>query len=186
MARDNALFGPPHSPGTHHQSPIPGVVLFDLVTHVDDRGELTELFRENWDRRRSDETGIPPEDLGRCRQVYASGTLPGVVKAWHYHKEQTDRFTVVQGRVLVVCIDGRAGSEAQGFPVEFVLDAKMSRRQLTIPPGVWHGWMTLGNEPSVVLNCTSREHNHADPDEVRAPANGGSLCDYDWHRRRDR
>ena len=47
-------------------------------------------------------------------QVYVSATYPGVVKAWHYHKQQVDNFACVAGMVKLVLIDTRDGLADQG------------------------------------------------------------------------
>jgi len=40
-------------------------------------------------------------------QVYMTSAYPGVVKAWHFHKKQTDHFCVVKGMMKVVLYDSR-------------------------------------------------------------------------------
>ncbi len=46
-------------------------------------------------------------------QVYVSATYPGVVKAWHYHKQQVDNFACVAGMVKLVLVDTREDSPTQ-------------------------------------------------------------------------
>ena len=43
-------------------------------------------------------------------QVYVTIAYPGVVKAWHMHKKQTDNFTCINGSMKVVLYDGRKQS----------------------------------------------------------------------------
>jgi dTDP-4-dehydrorhamnose 3,5-epimerase len=47
-----------------------------------------------------------------------------------------------------------------------------------IPPGVYHGYKTIGNEPSLLLNMTN---NYWDKgvDEHRAPYNDSNIP-FDW------
>ena len=40
-------------------------------------------------------------------QVYITTTYPQVVKAWHYHKVQTDRICAIQGMIKLVLYDPR-------------------------------------------------------------------------------
>lgn len=177
----------------------------DLRWHGDSRGALTELFRESWEGGRREE-GDPekfrrlspvrgPEHaqrhLGVVQQVYLSETLPGVVKAFHLHRVQWDRFVCVRGRVLVVLADARPESPTFRNVWDTVLDPDRAHRALVIPPGVLHGWMTLGADVSAVLNCVSREYSPpgtAACDEFRQPPHaalfeGGDP--YPWLARRD-
>lgn len=168
---------------------ISGARVRDLVWHADARGALTELFRESWEGSRNFAPGS--EHLGAARQVYLSETEPGVVKGFHVHNVQWDRFVCLRGRVLVVLADGREDSPTRHNVWETVLDPDRAHRCLVIPPGVLHGWMALpGSGRSAVLNCVSREYAPpGDPgcDEFRHPAHaplfGGDA--YDWLRRRD-
>lgn len=135
---------------------------------LDARGGLVEVARAS--------------KVGNIAQVYISATAPGVVKAWHLHNEQTDRFFVVRGRVLVCThdvLDPRADT------VEWVLDAALGPIRVSIAPGFAHGWMALGNEEAWVMNCVSHEYDGTD--EYRRPADAGPTPahEYDWHRRRD-
>ena len=63
---------------------IDGVIVKDLKVIKDDRGGLFEIIR-------SDE---PNFTFG---QVYITQCNVGVVKAWHYHKLQTDIWIVIKG-----------------------------------------------------------------------------------------
>jgi dTDP-4-dehydrorhamnose 3,5-epimerase len=143
---------------------------YDLTWHLDARGGLVELFRGSWTLGYCEEP---------CRQVYISATSPGVVKAWHMHEKQTDRFILVRGRLLVVlCRDGAP-------PKEYVLDANKTPRLLVVPPFTAHGWMALGNEEAWVLNLVSEEYTGMD--EMRRPPHEGPWPDvaYVWRRNRD-
>jgi dTDP-4-dehydrorhamnose 3,5-epimerase len=159
-----------------------------LAWHSDARGALIEVVRAS--------------EVGSIAQVYLSATRPGVVKGWHLHLRQTDRFFVVRGRVIVaVCpipirIDHRQiwqgstperFSRAEPMPVisEFLLDAERAPIRVTIPPGYAHGWMALGSEEAWVLNAVSHEYDGMD--EYRRDAHSGPFegVPYDWRRSRD-
>lgn len=172
---------------------ISGARVRPLRWHADTRGALTELFRESWEggRQSSFEADGERNALGAARQVYLSETEPGVVKGFHVHRIQWDRFACLRGRVLVVLADGREDSPTRYNVWETVLDPDRAHRCLVIPPGVLHGWMAMpGHGRSAVLNCVSREYSPPGSpacDEYRHPAHaplfGGDP--YDWHRRRD-
>jgi len=36
-----------------------------------------------------------------------------------------------------------------------------------IPPGVWHGFTSVGGELATMLNLPSRHYDHEQPDELR-------------------
>ena len=78
-------------------TPIQGVVIQPLKVVPDERGRLMEIMRND-----------DPFFSG-FGQVYLSTVYPGVVKAWHYHRIQDDRFTCVRGMVKAVLYDDREG-----------------------------------------------------------------------------
>ena len=69
---------------------IDGVVVKNLRVIPDERGWVMEMLR------------CDDDIYTKFGQVYLSVVYPGVVKGWHYHKIQTDRFTVVKGMAKVV------------------------------------------------------------------------------------
>ena len=115
-----------------------------------------------------------------------STTRPGVVKGWHAHTEQVDRFVVVRGSVLVALCDLTVPREEWRVQ-EVVLDCQRGPRVLTIPPGVAHGWMALEHQDgeSWVMNLCSREYTGSD--EFRRGPHDGPVpsVPYDWRQSRD-
>ena len=63
---------------------IAGVRTKQLTVHADERGRLMEILR------RDDEVFV---GFG---QVYVTTVYPGIVKAWHYHKCQTDNLACLR------------------------------------------------------------------------------------------
>ncbi len=144
-------------------------------------------LRRNWSGRR--------HDLGAVRHVYTTTTRPGVVKAWHYHLKQTDRFHVLSGTLMFVFFDIRDSGTHANFETVFV-DARRNPMMIIVPPGVVHGWKNIGNDDACVLNlCTRRWFPQGDPltDEYRIPVNEQNpvdpdrilLAGYQWHGRVD-
>ena len=72
---------------------IQGVVTHKLRLIPDERGRLMEILR-------IDEPHYLP-----VAQIYMTTNYPGVVKAWHFHKKQSDQMTYVKGMVKVVLYD---------------------------------------------------------------------------------
>lgn len=162
-----------------------------LRWHVDARGALVELHRVSWHRERlPGEVQLPRR--GEVAQVYVSTTAEGVVKGWHLHAQQSDRFTVLRGAVLLALYDLRAHDRATRLsyalpPVhEVVLHPERNPAQVVVPPGWAHGWMALpGYGEAHVLNAVSHEYDGTD--EWRRDAHAGPAVGkgYEWRRSRD-
>jgi dTDP-4-dehydrorhamnose 3,5-epimerase len=145
---------------------IEGVKVEELRVIPDDRGYLMEMFRAD------------SPDFEKFGQVYMTVVYPGVVKAWHYHKKQTDNFVCVAGMAKVALYDAREGSPTKGETNTFVLGWQRQRR-LTIPPGVYHGFAAAGPEPASIVNIPTELYDYADPDEFRRPWDDPEIG-YDW------
>lgn len=119
------------------------------------------------------------------RQVYISATTRGVVKGWHLHQIQSDRFFLLSGRALLVTCDLRAiaSEESPGPFVETMLDPR-DPISVEVLPGVAHGWIAL--DDCAILNCVS--HEYQGDDEFRTDPHGPVTPGgptYNWFRRRD-
>lgn len=135
---------------------IEGVRTKPLRLIPDDRGYLMEILRDD------DELFVK---FGQC---YVSATYPGIVKAWHAHRLQTDHFCCIQGNVKVGLWDGREDSPTFRQTQSLVI-GEHNRTLVQIPPGVWHGWVCLGTDLAVVLNIPTEHYNYETPDELRRP-----------------
>jgi dTDP-4-dehydrorhamnose 3,5-epimerase len=148
---------------------IDGVKVKALRLVPDERGWLMEILRR-------DEEGL----FAQFGQVYVSATYPGVVKAWHYHRNQTDNFACVAGMIKLVLVDTREGSPTRGAVNEFFLGVQ-NPQLVQIPAGVYHGWKCVSLEVSLVVNVPDQPYNRADPDEQRLEPHG--TLPYDWARK---
>jgi dTDP-4-dehydrorhamnose 3,5-epimerase len=145
---------------------IDGVKLKDLRVLPDDRGMLMEMWRSD------------DPDFQRFGQCYITWVNPGVVKAWHYHRKQTDHFVCVAGMAKVALHDAREGSPTEGETNDFVIGWQR-QRLLIIPPGVYHGFTAVGPEPAGIINIPTELYCYDDPDEFRLPYDDPSIP-YDW------
>ena len=145
---------------------IHGVELKPLRRNCDERGFLMEILRTDMEIYR------------RFSMVYVSKNYPGVVRAWHYHKIQDDIFCCISGMVKAACYDAREGSPTRGEVNEFLLGDD-NPALLKIPVGVYHGYKTVGVQPSLLLNFPTELYNHKEPDEYRAPWNDPAIP-YSW------
>ncbi len=145
---------------------IQGVEVKPLTMYCDERGGLMELLR-------SDDAIFQ-----KFGQVYVSITYPGVVKAWHYHKKQTDYIVVIKGMSKMVLYDDREGSPTKGLINEFFL-GEHSHTLITIPPGVIHGQKPYGRGPSYLINLPTETFSREHTDEYRIDPFDNDIP-YNW------
>ncbi len=148
---------------------IDGVKTKALRVIPDERGWIMEVLR-------SDE----PELFTAFGQVYISATYPGVVKAWHYHKQQVDNFACVAGMVKLVLVDTRPGSPTNGAVNEFFIGSH-NPLLVQVPNLVYHGWKCISREVALVVNVPTVPYRHGEPDEFRLEPHG--TLPYDWTRK---
>ena len=148
---------------------IDGVQVKPLRVIPDERGRLMEILR-------SDDPFF--EKFG---QVYMTTAYPGVVKAWHYHKKQTDYFACVKGMMKLVLYDDREGSPTRGEVNEFFI-GEHNPQLVRIPKGVLHGFKCIGTEEAIVINCPTELYRYDDPDEYRVDPHQNDIP-YDWSRK---
>jgi len=148
---------------------IEGVKTKELKCIPDERGRLMEVMRSDW------------EVFEKFGQVYITTAYPGVVKAWHYHKVQSDNFAVISGMAKVALYDGREGSPTKGEVAEFFI-GEHNPLLIHIPPGVYHGFKAVGETEAMVLNCPTELYNYESPDEYRIDPYDNDIP-YDWRRK---
>jgi len=148
---------------------IDGVQIKRLRVMPDERGCLMEMLR-------SDDALFM-----QFGQVYMTTAYPGVVKAWHYHKHQTDHFVVVHGMAKVVLYDGRENSPTRGRVNEFFMGLR-NPILLQIPEMVYHGFKCISPEEAIIINCPTATYNYQDPDEYRLAPDTDQIP-YDWSRK---
>jgi dTDP-4-dehydrorhamnose reductase len=117
---------------TRHETPIPGLLLFDLPVHGDNRG----WFKENWQREKMLAGGLP--DFGPVQNNVsfndAAGTTRGI------HAEPWDKWvSVATGRIFGAWVDLREGPT---FGAVFTAELDPSRA-IFVPRGVGNSYQTL-------------------------------------------
>lgn len=162
---------PAEGPSGHvnpvNRDPIHGVEIKSLRPIPDERGWLMEILRSD------------DPIFERFGQVYVSFTYPGVVRAWHCHRNQTDYITCVAGMMKLVLVDTREDSPTRGRVNEFFIGAR-NPILVRIPKRVYHGVKCVGLEPALIVNTPSQPYRHDDPDEHRLEPHG--TLGYDWSR----
>jgi dTDP-4-dehydrorhamnose 3,5-epimerase len=148
---------------------IDGVKTKKLLVRPDERGRLMEILRNDDDA------------FLEFGQVYITTTYSGVVKAWHWHKEQTDNVACVQGMVKLVLYDPREQSPTFKQVDRFYLGLH-NPLLVQIPIGVYHGWMCVSAEEAVIVNVPTKCYDHDNPDEFRLDPHKNDIP-YDWKRK---
>jgi len=148
---------------------INGVKIKKLKAIPDERGHIMEIFRED------------DEIFEKFGQVYITTAYPGVVKAWHYHKKQTDNFACVRGMMKVVLHDSRTGSPTKGEINEFFI-GEHNNLLIQIPKMVTHGFKCISECEAIIVNCPTECYNHKNPDEYRMDPHKSDIP-YNWERK---
>ncbi len=124
---------------------IEGVKVKAITKFLDERGWLAELFRHDF----LEEDVFP-------KMAYISLTLPGIARGPHAHVDQTDLFFFVgPGNFKVYLWDNRKESDSYGLK-QVVFAGQDDPKTVLVPPGVVHGYKSLGPEPGLVFNAPNR------------------------------
>jgi dTDP-4-dehydrorhamnose 3,5-epimerase len=148
---------------------IEGVFLKPLKLWADDRGYIAETIRED------------DPYFTRCVQSNITLTYPGVIKAFHWHRNQDDYWVVVKGMAQVVLHDLREGAATKGETDVYYL-GEQNMQLVAIPRGVAHGYRVLGTEPVILVYYVTQLYDPRNPDEQRIPYDDPSIG-FDWSTR---
>ena len=148
---------------------IDGVLIKRLKVICDERGRLMEIIRAD------------DEMFSGFGQVYMTTAYPGVVKGWHYHKNQSDNMAVVRGMMKIVLYDSRVGSKTFGEVNEFFAGVH-NPILVHVPPLVFHGFKCISPEEAIVVNTPTEKYNYREPDEFRIHPHENEIP-YDWERK---
>ena len=128
---------------------LPEVLVIEPKVFGDARG----FFQESWNKARFDEA------VGRAVafvQDNHSRSSRGVLRGIHFQKmpkAQGKLVRVVSGRVFDVAVDLRRSSPNLGKWVGVELSAD-NHRQMWIPPGFGHGYLTLSDTADFLYKAT--------------------------------
>jgi dTDP-4-dehydrorhamnose 3,5-epimerase len=147
---------------------IAGVRVRPFDLWPDDRGYFLEVIRMR--------QGLASDFLPETTQVSAALSYPETIKAFHFHKYQTDLWVPSQGMFQVALVDLRPESATFGVKNTMYLGA-LRPWQVLIPPGIGHGYKVIGEHAGMLVYVTNRLY---DPkDEGRIAYNDPSI-QYDW------
>ena len=116
-------------------------------------GDARGWFMESWNREVLRAGGL---DLDFVQDNHSLSLEPGTVRGLHFQRPpraQAKLVRVVAGAIWDVAVDARAGSPAYGRWVGVELSAD-NGRQLLVPAGFLHGFVTRAPRTEVVYKCT--------------------------------
>jgi len=147
---------------------IEGVEIKPYSLWPDDRGYFLEVARLG--------QGLVGQFPAETTQVSAAFNYPGIIKAFHFHRFQTDYWVPAAGLLQVALVDLRRGSRTYRAKNTLYVGS-LRPWQLFIPPGVAHGYKVIGEQPSMLVYITNR--NYDPKDEGRIAHNDTAIA-YDW------
>ena len=120
---------------------LEGVYVVEPAVYGDHRG----FFMESWSKRAFEAAGLHYDFV---QDNHSSSTVKGTLRGIHYQrgeKAQAKLVRCVHGAVLDVAVDLRGRSPTYRKWVAVELSAE-NKRQLLIPRGFGHGFVTLTDE----------------------------------------
>jgi dTDP-4-dehydrorhamnose 3,5-epimerase len=127
------------------ETPIPGLLVVDLVVHGDERG----WFKESYQRAKLDAAGFPPLDVVQSNVAFSRevGVTRGI------HAEPWDKYiTVAHGRVFAAILDLR---DLPSYGQVVTLELHTGNAVL-VPRGCGNSYQTL--TPDVVYTYLVNDH----------------------------
>lgn len=138
---------------------LPGVLVLTPKRQFDARG----WFSETWNAARMAEAGL---DLTFVQDNHSFSAARGTLRGLHFQRPPRAQDKLVRcsrGAILDVAVDIRDGSATYGSWVAVELSAD-NGRQLLVPKGFLHGFVTLTDDTEVQYKCTdfySPDHDGA-------------------------
>lgn len=151
------------------ETALPGVLILTPARFGDARG----FFSESWNARRMAEAGL---DLAFVQDNHSLSEATGTLRGLHFQAPPHAQAKLVRcgrGALFDVAVDIRRGSPTYGHWVGVELSFD-NGRQLLIPEGFLHGFVTREPMTEVIYKCT----------DYYAPACDGAVawdsCGIDW------
>jgi dTDP-4-dehydrorhamnose 3,5-epimerase len=155
---------------------IPDVLLIESNLSQDSRGFFYETYREDILRKKT------LSDISFVQENY-SNSSQGVLRGLHYQLPpfaQGKLVRVLRGEVFDVAVDIRKSSPTFGKWVGELLTAE-NRKQIWIPEGFAHGFLTLSTEADFLYKVTDYYH----PNEERCIIWSDISLNIKWPRNSD-
>lgn len=117
-------------------------------------GDARGWFSETWNAARMAEAGL---DLPWVQDNHSFSAAKGTLRGLHFQSPPRAQDKLVRcsrGAILDVAVDIREGSASYGKWVGVELSAE-NGRQLLVPKGFLHGFVTLTDDVEVQYKCTN-------------------------------
>src|SRR5262249_54804065 len=147
---------------------IQGVQAKPYALWPDDRGYFLEVIRMK--------QGLAQYFPAESTQVSAALSYPGTIKAFHFHRHQTDLWVPAMGMFQVALVDLRPESATFGVKNTMYVGS-LRPWQVLIPPGVGHGYKVIGENAGMLVYVTNRLY---DPKDEGRIAYNDPAIQYDW------
>lgn len=128
---------------------LPDVLMLTPSRFGDDRG----WFSETWNAERMCAAGV---DIAFVQDNHSFSAAKGTLRGLHYQRPPRAQDKLVRcsrGAILDVAVDVRKGSPAYGQWVAVELSAG-NGKQLLVPKGFLHGFVTLTDDTEVQYKCS--------------------------------
>lgn len=128
---------------------LSGVLILTPARHGDTRG----FFSESWNRRRMEAAGI---DIDFVQDNHSFSARAGTVRGLHFQSPphaQTKLVRCSRGALFDVAVDIRQGSPTYGQWTGVELSFE-NGRQLLVPKGFMHGFVTRKPDTEIVYKCS--------------------------------
>lgn len=137
---------------------IEGVIIKSLKKYSDNRGYLTEIWRQD-------------ELDHEAKMSYLSLTLPGVVRGPHEHRYQADCFIFVGPGEFDLHLWDRRENSSTFKNYEKIRAGESEPLLVVVPPGVVHGYKCVSSEAALSINLPDKlykgEGKKEEVDEIR-------------------
>lgn len=131
------------------ETALPGVVIVTPARIGDDRG----WFCETWNASRMQAAGL---GIAFVQDNHSFSARAGTLRGLHYQRPphaQDKLVRCTRGAILDVAVDARRGAPTYGHWVAVTLTAA-NFRQILVPRGVLHGFVTLQDDTEVQYKCS--------------------------------
>lgn len=137
---------------------LAGVLIITPPRHGDQRG----FFSESWNRSSLEAAGVSLPDF--VQDNHSLSREAGTLRGLHYQSPPFAQGKLVRcgrGSLFDVAVDARRGSESYGQWVGVELSFE-NGRQIWVPPGFLHGFVTREPDTEVVYKCTAHYDRASD------------------------
>jgi len=135
---------------------ISGVKLFSLTRYTDQRGWINESWRDEW----APDLGIHDRFV---QDMVSWNDMTDTIRGLHrLSVPQYKLVSVLNGSIFDVVVDGRVNSPTYKQCVTLTI-AEYQPVMLLVPPGCYHGYLTL--EPNTAVNYKVTHYHSPELDE---------------------